>query len=99
MNMQNASYKNTPMLSVRLKAARVEAGLSQADLSEKIGIDQSTLSRIENGQRPRRAAMESIVSFVEQHEKETPDEIEAILNVVRESPELRALVKRIQAAR
>ena len=97
--MQSASYKNRPLLSVRLKAARVEAGLSQAELSEKIGIDQSTLSRIENGQKPRKIVMESIISFVAQREEETPDEIEAILNVVRESPELRALVKRIQAAR
>lgn len=96
--MQYSRSDKASLLSVRLKAARVEAGLSQSELSERIGIDQSTLSRIENGQRPRKTTMESIVSFVEQQEEQTQDEIEVVLSVVRESPELRALVKRIQMA-
>lgn len=94
--MQTSSAKNTSLLSVRLKAARVEAGLSQSELSEKVGVDQSTLSRIENGQKPRKTVMKSIISFIEQQEQETSNEVEAILDVVRNSPELRALVKRIQ---
>ncbi len=96
--MQYSRSDKASLLSVRLKAARVEAGLSQSELSERIGIDQSTLSRIENGQKPRKNAMDSIISFVEQQEKQTQDEIEVVLNVVRDSPELRALVKRIQMA-
>lgn len=96
--MQSSSVKNASLLNVRLKAARVEAGLSQMELSERIGLDQSTLSRIENGQKPRKKAMKSIISFIEQQEQESPDEVEAILDVVRNSPELRALVKRIQMA-
>lgn len=96
--MQSSRPKAAPLLSVRLKTARTDAGLSQAELSEKLSIDQSTISRIENGQRPRRSAMEAIVSFLEQQEQDTPDDIEAVLNVVRNSPELRALVKRIQMA-
>lgn len=97
--MQYSRHKSDPLLSVRLKNARVEAGLSQAELSEKIGIDQSTLSRIENGQKPRKTVMESIVSFVKKQELETPEEIEAVLEIVRGSPELRALVKRIHAVK
>ena len=35
----------------RLKAVRQELGMSLAALSEKTGIDQGALSKLENGQR------------------------------------------------
>jgi transcriptional regulator with XRE-family HTH domain len=36
---------------LRLAAIRRNAGLSQAELGEKIGVDQSVISRFEKGQR------------------------------------------------
>lgn len=39
------------MLSTALKAARVKAGLSQAELAAEAGVDQSFVSRIESGER------------------------------------------------
>lgn len=35
----------------RIRAARLAARLSQAELAAEIGLDQSNLSRIENGDR------------------------------------------------
>jgi transcriptional regulator with XRE-family HTH domain len=37
------------VLGERVRAARVESGLSQADLAQAIGADQPTVSRIEAG--------------------------------------------------
>lgn len=34
-----------------IRAARIEAGLSQGQLAHRVGIDRSDLSRIENGRR------------------------------------------------
>lgn len=96
MKMHNTIRKNDPFLGAQLKAVRTEAGLSQEDLSQEVGIHQSTLSRIENGQKPRQKAFDAIVSFLDRREQEQPDEMEAVLEMVRSSPELRALVKRIQ---
>ncbi len=36
---------------MNLKQARVEAGLTQCELAERIGCDQSVISRIENDSR------------------------------------------------
>ncbi|MDI3365189.1 MULTISPECIES: XRE family transcriptional regulator [Pantoea] len=43
-------------LAERLKAAREKAGISQADLAEKIGLSQQSVAKIENGetQQPRK---------------------------------------------
>lgn len=39
---------------VSIKKLRISLGLSQAAFAEKIGIDQATVSRMENGQEPSR---------------------------------------------
>jgi len=39
----------TSVISKRLKVYRVEAGLSQQELSDYAGIDRKTVNRIENG--------------------------------------------------
>lgn len=36
---------------MNLKQARVKAGLTQFELAERIGCDQSVISRIESGER------------------------------------------------
>ena len=37
------------MKNLKLKAARVEKDLSQADLAEKVGVSRQTISAIEKG--------------------------------------------------
>ena len=37
---------------MNIKEARRHAGLSQAELGMRVGLDQSGISRIENGTRP-----------------------------------------------
>lgn len=36
---------------MKLRLARVARGMTQSDLAEKLGINQTTASRIENGQQ------------------------------------------------
>lgn len=38
-----------PRLDVRLKAARTEAGLTQAELAERAGVSRKTVNTVENG--------------------------------------------------
>ena len=48
-------------LGMRLKAARIESGLTQADLARKAGVSLGTVSNIERG---RDASMRSFVSVL-----------------------------------
>jgi len=45
-----ADMKEEIVLKNRLKVARVEKGLSQADLAELVGVSRNTISSIETGQ-------------------------------------------------
>jgi len=38
-----------PRLEVRLKAVRIEAGLTQAELAERAGVSRKTVNTVENG--------------------------------------------------
>jgi putative transcriptional regulator len=38
-----------PQLGVRLKEIRTEAGLTQADLAERVGVSRKTINTVENG--------------------------------------------------
>ena len=38
-----------PKLGVRLKEARTEAGLTQAELAERVGVSRKTINTVENG--------------------------------------------------
>lgn len=38
-----------PTLGNRLKDARTEAGLTQAELAERIGVSRKTINTVENG--------------------------------------------------
>ena len=50
--MPRAIYqKEHKMIVERLKKARIEAGLGQIEVAEKLGRTQSYISKIESGQR------------------------------------------------
>jgi transcriptional regulator with XRE-family HTH domain len=50
--MPRALYtKDHDEIAKRLKTARIEAGLGQIEVAEKLGRTQSYLSKIESGQR------------------------------------------------
>lgn len=52
MQAYEAAHNNTCMdLKDRLKAARARKGLKQQQLAEKSGVDQTTISRLENGKQ------------------------------------------------
>jgi putative transcriptional regulator len=38
-----------PTLGVRLKEARTKAGLTQAELAERVGVSRKTINTVENG--------------------------------------------------
>ncbi len=38
-----------PKLGARLKEARSEAGLTQAELAERVGVSRKTINTVENG--------------------------------------------------
>lgn len=38
-----------PKLGVRLKEARTAAGLTQAELAERVGVSRKTVNTVENG--------------------------------------------------
>jgi len=42
------------MAKITLKAARVNSGLSQAEMAEKLGIDRTTVAKFETGEYPTR---------------------------------------------
>ncbi len=51
--MVKAIYSRDHKIFVeKLKAARKEAGLDQAEAAKALGITQSAISKIESGQRP-----------------------------------------------
>ncbi len=50
-------------LKNRLKEARVEAGLSQAQLAEMVGVSRNTISSIETGQFSPTAKLALILSI------------------------------------
>lgn len=56
---------DTTQLGSKLKELRLKAGLSLRDVSEKSGVDDSLLSKIENGQvkKPTQANLNRLASF------------------------------------
>lgn len=81
--------------SKRLKRARQQAGLDQRELAEKLGTDQSTISRIESGQKPRKILRSAISEFINQQEADESVMIARILNQLKSSKEFRQLINRI----
>lgn len=53
------------MLS-KVKKLRMERGLDQWQLAQKVGLSESALSRIENGRKyPKKAVAKKIATFLE----------------------------------
>lgn len=77
--MSRGSYSNKDRFLGLLRQIRVEAGLRQEDLAEKLGQPQSYISRCESGERRVdllelqeicNAVGVSLTSFVQRFEKE-----------------------------
>lgn len=54
-----------------VKKIRVDLKMTQAQLAEELGVDQSTVSNWEKGQAPRGPARKLIVNLVEKNANET----------------------------
>lgn len=50
--MSSRDTEGSPDIGRRLKAIRDQLGLNQADFARKVGVAQSSVSRIEKGERP-----------------------------------------------
>ena len=81
----------------RLKRARQNAGLTQAELADHLGIRQPTVSRIEVGYEPRKSLLLRVVTFVEDAERSTLEMLDDIVSAIAHSDELKALIARIAA--
>lgn len=82
-----------PAFGVALQRARKRLGLSQSAVATKVGLEQSTVSRIEKGfvfQSSKARALRAIIDGAA-----STDDLEDIVADVARSPELRALVARI----
>jgi transcriptional regulator with XRE-family HTH domain len=97
------------LLGARIKELRKKAGLSQDELSEKIGIDGKYLSRIEVGKRyPSLGTLESIADalrvemrelFDFKHFTDESDTARGIQNLIEgASPEDLRLINKIITA-
>ena len=56
-----------PDLAARIRALRVSLGLSQARFADRIGVDQSNVSRWENGAPPDDAHIVRLAELADQH--------------------------------
>lgn len=83
----------------RLRRARQRIGLSQAKLAQKIGADQSKISRAETGVVPHEPVRTSLADFVNSAVPEDEASADAIAEKLSRSPELKALIRRIMDER
>lgn len=79
----------------RLKRSRQSSGLTQAELADRLGTQQSTVSRIERGQRPRSPLFLRVVTFIENAERPSSEIRDDIVSAIARSDELKALIARI----
>ncbi|HAY05113.1 MAG TPA: transcriptional regulator [Hyphomonas sp.] len=93
----HASDRTDKNLGKRLRRARQQAGMSQADLAGRLRTTQSTVSRIEKGAEPRRNLTDEIESFIREREVGSIANFDEIIEAVAGSDELAALVRRIIA--
>ena len=83
--------------SRRLRRARQNAGLTQGELAERLGTQQSTVSRIEGGQRPRDELLSRVVAFINETQRSSMEIQDDIVSTIAHSNEFRALIARIVA--
>ena len=61
-------YKNTNMtIGTRVRTARIEAGISQKELADKIGVKQPTISQLEKGGSAGSAHLPAIAAALGVH--------------------------------
>lgn len=82
-----------PEFGVALRRARKRLGLSQSAVAAKVGLTQSTVSRIEKGNLYQSFKADQLRALI--NEAAVEDDLEGIVASVARSPELRALVARI----
>ena len=69
------------MLKDNIKKARLEAGLTQIEIAEKLGVAQAQYARWENGGRnPRKGTVEKLAEIL----KGRDDGLEEIVSLLRE---------------
>lgn len=65
---ENSATGREVNVSISMRAARVNAGFSQSDISEKLGVSKSTVSRWENGRgHPNRIIFEKYCELCHVH--------------------------------
>ncbi|WP_354538061.1 helix-turn-helix transcriptional regulator [Roseovarius sp. MBR-6] len=82
-----------PAFGIALQRARRRLGLSQSTVATKVGLKQSTVSRIENGNVFQSSKVNELRAIIDDAAKEV--DLEGVVANVANSPELRALVARI----
>lgn len=92
-----ASEWNNGNFPRRLKRARQDTGLTQAELADRLSTRQFTISRIESGRKPRKDLLLRVIAFIENTEQSTSKVQEDIVSAIARSDELKALIARIAA--
>lgn len=90
-----SSLNSNISLARRLKTARQKADLDQKGLAKELGTDQSTISRIEKGQKPRKKLELAINNFITKQNAKGQTKTDKILDQLQNSSEFRSLIGRI----
>lgn len=89
--MANRSKDNS--LGVELRILRAKQGVSQGELAKVLGVDQATISRIENGKTSKNNLVRKAISTLGEAEIDAGNaEFQAISKELAHSEELRRLV-------
>jgi len=67
--MENNTNSERERIAMRIKEARVLAGLSQAQAAEKLGLQRPAISEIEAGKR--KVSAEELIQFAELYKVDT----------------------------
>lgn len=84
-------------LGKRLRRARQGAGLTQAELADRLDTRQANVSRVEAGQKPRKPLYYRIVGFIQEAERSRVEVQDDIVSRIGNSDEFKAFVARIAA--
>lgn len=93
----HASEWNDGNFPGRLRRARQKAGLTQAELADRLNTRQFTISRIESGRKPRKLLLYRVLDFIEKAERSASEIQDDVVSAIARSNELKALIARIAA--
>jgi transcriptional regulator with XRE-family HTH domain len=88
--MMHSDKLDQPAFGIALQRARKRLGMSQRAVAAKVGLEQSTVSRIEKGTVLQSSKADQLRAIVNGAAKVV--EVEEIVASVARSPELRALI-------